>query len=54
MLKRLSVVVDTALHKRLRIHAATADESMNTVVVNAIEEYLQRFSNGGYEKDGRE
>jgi len=41
MQKRLSVTVDTDLHKALRVKAAYNDESMNTVVVKALEMYLR-------------
>ena len=49
--KRLSVTVDTDLHKRLRIQAAHADTSMNDIVVKAIELYLQHCSECGEEKN---
>ena len=50
-MKRLSVTVDTDLHKRLRICAAYLDMSMNDVVVKAVELYLQQCRECGDKKD---
>jgi predicted HicB family RNase H-like nuclease len=46
-LKRLSVTLDTALHKRLKLYAAYADVTMNDVVIEALREYLLKNSNVG-------
>ena len=46
-LKRLSVTLDTSLHKRLKLYAAYADVTMNDVVIEALQEYLLKNSNVG-------
>ena len=48
--KRLSVSVSTTLHKELRICAAQQEVSMNTVVVNALKDYLRHCHQCGSEK----
>ena len=48
MQKRLSVSVDTDLHKVVRIYAAHTDQSMNEVVVKALQAYLQECPKCGY------
>jgi len=42
-LKRLSVAIDTELHRRLKVFAASADVTMNDVVVEAVKEYLNKY-----------
>ena len=49
--KRLSVSVDTQMHRDLKVCAALHGVSMNTVVVNAVNEYLRRCCKSGDEKD---
>jgi len=45
--KRLSVVIDTELHKMLKIYAASKEVTMNDVVVEAVKEYLNKNAKVG-------
>jgi len=46
-LKRLSVTLDAALHKRLKLYAAYADVTMNDVVIESLREYLLKHGDMG-------
>jgi len=46
-LKRLSVTLDPALHKRLKLYAAHSDVTMNDVVIEALRQYLLKNANVG-------
>ena len=49
--KRLSISVDAQTHRDLKVCAALQGVSMNTVVVNAVNEYLHHCCKNGDEKD---
>ena len=49
-MKRLSVVVDTDLHREIRIRAALDEISMNDLVVKAVRLYLQQYCENEYKK----
>jgi predicted HicB family RNase H-like nuclease len=51
MQKRLSVSVSIETHKALKVLAAQNEETINGLVVAAINVYLQRQRKGGYESD---
>tara|TARA_E500000305_G_C4010759_1_gene232633 strand:- start:975 stop:1142 length:168 start_codon:yes stop_codon:yes gene_type:complete len=40
--KRVTVLLDTETHLKLKIHAAQINVTMNDVMANAIEMYLQQ------------
>ena len=45
--KRLSVTIDTELHRILKIYAASKEVTMNDVVVEAVKEYLNKNAKAG-------